>query len=52
MLFRSWELANEGSPKNGKRRKKSAPTLTKNTVSGGAAKKQANKSATGIGVIE
>jgi DNA topoisomerase-1 len=49
---RAWELANEGAPKKGKRRKKSAPTLTKNTVSGGAAKKKANKSATGIGVIE
>ena len=29
---RAWELANEGAPKKGKRRKKSAPTLTKNTV--------------------
>ena len=49
---RAWELANEGAPMKGKRRKKSAPTLTKNTVSGGATKKKANKSATGIGVIE
>jgi DNA topoisomerase-1 len=49
---RAWELANEGAPKKGKRRKKTAPTLTKNTVSGGAAKKKASKSASGIGVIE
>ncbi len=48
---RAWELANEGAPKKGKRRKKTAPTLTKNTISDSASKKKSRKAATGVGSI-
>ena len=49
---RAWELANEGAPKKGKRRKKTAPTLTRNTISDSASKKKSRKAATGVGSIK
>ena len=49
---RAWEIENPGgSKKNGKRVKKSAPTLTEKTVKGAGAKKKAKKAATGVGKI-
>jgi DNA topoisomerase-1 len=48
---RAWELANEGAPKKGKSRKKTAPTLTKNTISDSASIKKSRKAATGVGSI-
>jgi DNA topoisomerase-1 len=47
---RAWEIENPGgSKKKGKRSKKSAPTLTENTIIGAGAKKKAKKAATGVG---
>ena len=47
---RAWEIENPGgSKKKGKRAKKSAPTLTENTIKGAGAKKKAKKAATGVG---
>ena len=51
---RAWEAENGPSPKKSRKKaaktdsKKSAPTLTKNTVKKGVAKKAAKKSATGV----
>jgi DNA topoisomerase-1 len=47
---RAWELANEGAPKvkkSGRGKKKSAPTLTENTVKEAGAKRKSKKSADG-----
>jgi DNA topoisomerase-1 len=51
---RAWEAENGPSPKKSRKKvakadsKKSAPTLTKNTVKKGTVKKTAKKSATGV----
>ncbi|MFM8869066.1 MAG: type I DNA topoisomerase [Candidatus Nanopelagicus sp.] len=47
---RAWEIEYPGgSKKKGKRAKKSAPTLTENTIKGAGDKKKAKKAATGVG---
>jgi DNA topoisomerase-1 len=44
---RAWELENGGAPKKKTSRKKKAPTLTENTVSGAGSKRKSKRSATG-----
>ena len=46
---RAWELANEGNvkPKKSRGKKKSAPTLTENTVKEAGSKRKSKKSADG-----